>query len=107
MGSHPRRIAAAAAAVAALALTAAPAQAGITPDQALTILNQLRGSTGIPAVQGMDADKNTRCQHHNHWMSLNGLGHDEANGSNGYTLDGDAAGNQSVLAAPEGTPTIW
>lgn len=86
---------------------AAPAHAGIAPSEALTILNQWRAQTGIPAVQGMDADKNDGCAKHNHYMALNGLGHDEENGKPGYTAAGDAAGNQSVLAMPEGTPRVW
>jgi hypothetical protein len=93
--------------VAALAFAAAPA-AATTPDEALAILNQLRTSTGIPAVQGMDADKNTGCAKHNHYMAVNGtLTHTEESGKPGYTPEGAAAGNQSVLAQPQGDPTIW
>jgi hypothetical protein len=41
-------------------------------------------------------------------MALNGgLQHDEDPKNPGYTTDGDAAGNSSVLAQPEGTPRIW
>jgi hypothetical protein len=104
---HRRLAAAGAAAVAALAFAAAPA-AATTPDEALAILNQLRGSAGIPLVQGMDADKNTGCAHHNTWMAHHGLAHDEPDTSDPYyTADGDAAGNQSVLAQPQSVPTVW
>ncbi|MEA2309333.1 MAG: hypothetical protein QOI65_1619 [Thermoleophilaceae bacterium] len=107
MGSHPRRLAAAAAAVAALALAAAPA-AATTPSEALTILNQLRGSTGIPAVQSMDAAKNDGCAKHNHYMAQNNtLTHTEENGNPGYTPEGANAGSKSVLAQPQSDPTIW
>ena len=97
------------AAIGGLLVFAAPAQAGITADQALTILNQIRASTGIPAVQAMDASKNDGCAKHNHYMALNGgqLTHTEMNGNPGYTPEGADAGSKSVLAEPEGTPQIW
>jgi hypothetical protein len=89
-------------------LAAAPAEAGLTPSQALPILNQWRTEAHLPTLPAFDSAENTGCAHHNHYMSLNGgLQHDEANGNPGYTADGDAAGNQSVLAQPEGTPRIW
>lgn len=95
------------AAVGGLLVFAAPAYAGLTPDQALPILNQWRAEAHLPAVT-FDSAKNTGCAHHNHYMTLNGgLQHDEVQGNAGYTTDGDAAGNSSVLAQPEGTPRIW
>ncbi|HKP90983.1 MAG TPA: CAP domain-containing protein [Thermoleophilaceae bacterium] len=94
------------AAVGGLLVFAAPAQAGISPEQALPILNQYRARTGLPALT-FDSAKNDGCAKHNHWMAANGLAHDEPDGSTNYTPEGDAAGNQSVLAQPEGDPTLW
>jgi hypothetical protein len=95
------------AAVGGLLAFAAPAQAGLTPEQALPILNQYRAQAHLPALT-FDSAKNTGCAHHNHYMTLNGgLQHDETPGNPGYTNDGDLAGNASVLAQPEGTPRIW
>jgi hypothetical protein len=88
-------------------LAAAPAQAGLSPSQALPILNQWRAEAKLPAVT-FDAAKNDGCAKHNHYMALNGgLTHEEQSGNPGYTTEGDAAGRQSVLAQPEGTPRIW
>jgi hypothetical protein len=95
------------AAVGGLLLFAAPAQAGLTPDQALPILNQWRSDAHLPTVT-FDSAKNDGCAKHNHYMTQNGgLQHDELPGNPGYTNEGDLAGNQSVLAQPEGTPRIW
>lgn len=96
------------AAVGGLLVFAAPASAGISSSQALTELNQWRAETHLPAVGSMDPAKNTGCAHHNHYMALNGgLQHDEDTSKPGYTVDGDTAGNGSVLAQPEGHPKIW
>src|SRR4051812_8788159 len=96
------------AAIGGLLLFAAPAQAGLTPEQALPILNQWRTEAHLPTLPSFDSAENTGCAHHNHYMALNdGLQHDETNGNPGYTVDGDTAGNASVLAQPEGTPRIW
>jgi hypothetical protein len=95
------------AAVGGLLAFAAPAQAGMTPSQALPILNQWRTEAKLPRLT-FAAVKNRGCAHHNHYMKLNGgLQHDEVPGRPGYTTDGDLAGNRSVLAQPEGTPRIW
>jgi hypothetical protein len=89
-------------------LAASPAWAGLTPEQALPILNQWRTEAHLPTLPAFDSAENTGCAHHNHYMALNGgLQHDEVPGNPGYTSDGDAAGNSSVLAQPEGTPRVW
>jgi hypothetical protein len=88
-------------------LAAAPAQAGLTPSEALPILNEWRTEAHLPTVT-FDSAKNDGCAKHNHYMALNGgLQHDETSGNPGYTVEGDTAGNQSVLAQPEGNPRIW
>jgi hypothetical protein len=92
-----------------LLASASPAQAGISPSEALTILNQWRAEAHVPAVGSMDPAKNTGCDHHDNYMHLNGdqLTHSEESGKPGYTSDGAAAGASSVLAFTESTPRIW
>jgi hypothetical protein len=90
-------------------LAAAPAQAGLSPSQALPILNQWRSEAHLPTLPAFDSAENDGCAKHNHYMALNGnqLTHEETNGNPGYTTEGATAGAQSVLAQPEGTPRIW
>jgi len=97
------------AAVGGLLAFAAPAQAGLTPDQALPILNQWRTQAHESTIPAFDSAQNTGCAHHNHYMAVNGnqLTHNEQMGNPGYTSDGAAAGANSVLALPEGTPRVW
>src|SRR4051794_37775501 len=95
------------AAVGGLLVFAAPAYAGLTPQQALPILNQWRTEAHLPTLAQFDSAENTGCAHHNHYMANNGgLVHDEEDSNPYRTPDGDAAGNASVLAQPEGTPRI-
>src|SRR5438067_13025119 len=91
------------AAVGGLLVFAAPAQAGLTPDQALPILNQWRAQAHESAVPSFDSAQNTGCAHHNHYMANNGnqLTHTEDMGNLYYTPDGAAAGANSVLAIPD------
>src|SRR5205085_10093176 len=98
------------AAVCALAIAAAPSTAAsITPDQPFTELTQWRAQTSLPAVGTLDPAKSDGCKKHNSYMAQNGhtLTHFEQSGNKGYTPEGDAAGQASVLAMPEGGPRIW
>src|SRR3954471_21176530 len=99
------------AAVGGLLIFAAPAQAGITPSQALPILNQWRTEGHVPTIPSFGSNYNDGCHKHNNYMAYpgHGLAHDETDMdvSHGYTAEGDSAGNNSVLAQPEGGPRIW
>src|SRR5438067_11111935 len=93
------------AAVGGLLAFAAPTQAGLTPDQALPILNQRRTQAHESTIPAFDAAQNTGCAHHNHYMAVNGnqLTHSDQMGNRVYTSDGAAPGAHTVLALPEGT----
>jgi hypothetical protein len=105
---RPRRVIVAA--LFALAVAAAPASAA-TPEQARTSLNAWRAEAGLPAATSTVSDWNTGCQHHNTYMSQNGITHQETVGAPGYTSDGAKAGNNSVLAqgsfASQTPKAIW
>ena len=78
------------AAIGGLLVLAAPAQAGLTPEQALPILNQWKTQAHEPTIPSFDSAENTGCQHHNHYMALNGgqLTHEEDPAKPGYTAGG-------------------
>jgi hypothetical protein len=99
------------AAVGGLLIFAAPAYAGISASEALTILNQWKAQAGEPAVSEMDPAWSDGCDKHNNYMAQDnhGLTHYETdtNPAHGYTAEGADAGANSVLASPQGTPRIW
>jgi hypothetical protein len=100
---------AALAAAAVLASAAAPAQAGLSPSQALTVANAWRAAAHEPGIATMDPSLNDGCAKHNNYMAQNGgqLTHFEDPSKPGYTSEGSDAGQRSVLAIPEGDPHIW
>jgi hypothetical protein len=105
MGS--RLVTAAAGGLMLLAL-AAPAQAGISPDEAFSILNQWRAEAKVPPVGSFTPAKNSGCDKHNNYMQQNNqLTHSEEMGKPGYTDEGATAGARSVLAFGEHTPRVW
>ena len=71
--------------------------AGVDDNDWLSILNIYRAQSGLRPVAANTAwDGGTR--NHSCWMLLNGIAHDEAPGTPGYTPDGDQAGNSSNVA---------
>lgn len=90
--------------VAALALvsfgaSAGPAAAALQGDQEIGALNGQRALNGLPNDVTENVDWSIGCAKHMAWTQLNGLAHDEPVGSQGYTPDGDEAGNGSVLTS--------
>lgn len=84
-----------AAAVPSLAL------ADATPGQVIAAVNAQRARDGIPAGIVENPEWSRGCALHNAYRRANGVaatGHDETPGLPGYTAEGDAAGNSSVLA---------
>jgi uncharacterized protein YkwD len=66
-------------------------------DDWLGIVNTYRAQSGLSAVSDNPAwASGTR--NHSCWMLLNGIAHDEAPGTPGYTADGDQAGNSGNVA---------
>ncbi len=77
---------------------------GVDANDWLSIVNIYRAQSGLRPVSANGSwDAGTR--NHSCWMLLNGIAHDEAPGTPGYTPDGDQAGNSSNVAVStvEGT----
>ena len=90
------------AAVFAACLGLLPASASATtlsPAQIVDALNAFRVANGFPGGVTLDAERAAGCEKHNHWMMLNDLlQHPEIQGTPGYSVEGNYAGNTSVLA---------
>ncbi len=71
--------------------------AGPTDDDWLGIVNVYRTQSGLAPVSN-NATWSSGARNHSCWMLLNGMAHDEAPGSQGYTADGDEAGNSGNIA---------
>lgn len=79
----------------------ASALADATPSQVIAAVNAERARNGIPAGIVENAEWSRGCALHNAYRRLNGVAttaHDEDPALLGYTPEGDAAGNASVLA---------
>ena len=94
---------------AALAVTTpATTVTAVAPSAAdwLGIVNVYRNQSGLAPVADNSA-WSSGSRNHSCWMLLNGIAHDEAPGTAGYTVDGDAAGNSGNVAVssnPSATP---
>jgi Cysteine-rich secretory protein family len=86
---------------------------GVDPYNWLAVLNTYRAQSGVAPVSenGAWAAGTTN---HSCWMLLNGIAHDEAPGTPGYSAEGDAAGNSSNVAVssvaattPKGHIDLW
>jgi hypothetical protein len=95
------RRAAAAAALAALALTAPPAdaRAALSPARIIAKLNAQRRANAIPASITENPSWSRRCRAHNRYMRFNGLTHEEIRGRRGYSSGGAWAGHNAALAS--------
>jgi uncharacterized protein YkwD len=87
--------------IAATALvTTAPAPAATAGASAtgwLDAVNAYRAQSGLaPVVE--ETSWSTGGRNHSCWMLLNGIAHDEQPGTNGYTTNGDTAGNSGNVA---------
>ncbi len=71
---------------------------GATAETAVRGLNALRAAAGLPANVFEVPEWSARCAAHVTYMGLNGLVHEEAAGSRGYTAEGAWAGARAILA---------
>ena len=71
--------------------------AGVDPNDWLAVVNTYRSQSGLPPIANNPAWA-AGTQNHACWMLLNGIAHDEAPGTPGYTVEGDVAGNSSNVA---------
>jgi len=93
--------------VSGLALLGAAVVTGLSPatasangpssDDWLGIVNVYRIQSGLAPVSDNPA-WSSGARNHSCWMLLNGIAHDEAPGTPGYTTDGDQAGNSGNVA---------
>jgi Cysteine-rich secretory protein family len=76
--------------------------AGVDSNDWLGVINTYRSQSGLAPVteNGAWASGTTN---HSCWMLLNGIAHDEAPGTAGYTADGDQAGNSGNVAVSSST----
>ena len=70
---------------------------GPSSDDWLGIVNIYRMQSGLAPVADNPA-WSSGARNHSCWMLLNGIAHDEAPGTPGYTTDGDQAGNSGNVA---------
>jgi uncharacterized protein YkwD len=63
----------------------------------LGVVNTYRAQSGLAPVSE-NADWSAGGYNHSCWMMLNGIAHDEAPGTPGYSASGDTAGNSSNVA---------
>ena len=71
--------------------------AGVDANDWLSIVNIYRAQSGLqPVAANGSWDAGTT--NHSCWMLLNGIAHDEAPGTPGYTAEGDQAGNSANVA---------
>ena len=98
-----RRVVVAAIAVAAVGVAAdsplsPPVEAGgVSNSDWLGVVNAYRSQSGLSPVTENPA-WSTGASNHSCWMLLNGIAHDEAPGTAGYTTTGDEAGNSGNVA---------
>ncbi len=98
VGSLPRSgISAFASALVVCAPTSTASAAGPAEDDWLGIVNIYRTQSGLAPIANNSAWSNG-ARNHSCWMLLNGIAHDEAPGTPGYTADGDQAGNSGNVA---------
>ena len=71
--------------------------AGPAADDWLGIVNVYRTQSGLAPIANNPA-WSSGARNHSCWMLLNGIAHDEAPGTPGYTVDGDQAGNRGNVA---------
>lgn len=77
----------------------AGAYAPLTPAQVVDRLNAFRAANGFAGGVTLNADWSAKCTAHNAWMETNGvLSHPETPGTPGYSVGGNEAGMNSVLA---------
>lgn len=75
----------------------AAAEASVADDDWLGVVNAYRSQSGLdPVVE--DPTWSEGAHDHSCWMLLNGIAHDEASGTPGYTTGGDEAGNAANVA---------
>jgi hypothetical protein len=84
-----------------------PAQAaGVSANDWLGIVNTYRAQSGLNPVTE-NGWWSAGARNHSCWMLLNGIAHDEAPGTPGYSVEGDQAGNSGNVAVssnPSATP---
>ncbi len=68
-----------------------------TADDWLGIVNVYRAQSGLAPISE-NTSWSAGARNHSCWMLLNGIAHDEAPGTPGYTVDGDQAGNSGNVA---------
>ncbi len=90
-------ISAFASALVVFAPTSTASAAGPAEDDWLGIVNIYRTQSGLAPIANNSAWSNG-ARNHSCWMLLNGIAHDEAPGTPGYTADGDQAGNSGNVA---------
>jgi hypothetical protein len=71
--------------------------AGVDSNDWLGVVNTYRSQSGLAPVSE-NPSWATGTTNHSCWMLLNGIAHDEAPGTAGYTADGDQAGNSGNVA---------
>jgi uncharacterized protein YkwD len=86
---------------------------GPSTDDWLGVVNVYRAQSGLAPVTDNPAWSGG-ARNHSCWMLLNGIAHDEAPGTPGYTPDGDQAGNSgnvavssNASATPRGHIDLW
>ena len=98
-----KRLVVAAIAIAVIGVAAdsplsSPVEAGgVSNSDWLGVVNAYRSQSGLSPVTENAAWSNGAVSH-SCWMLLNGIAHDEAPGTNGYTTAGDEAGNSGNVA---------
>jgi len=82
-----------------VAVAPAPARVLASPadDDWLGVVNVYRVQSGLAPVTEVP-EWSAGAVNHSCWMMLNTIAHDEAPGTPGYTVDGDAAGNNGNVA---------
>ncbi len=95
------------------ASTTVATAAGPADTDWLGIVNVYRAQSGLPPVANNSA-WSSGARNHSCWMLLNGIAHDEAPGTPGYSTDGDQAGNSgnvavssSATATPRSHIDLW
>lgn len=88
--------------VVAVAWLAAPRADAVPASKAISLWNKQRTLHGIPAGIGHAPALSDGCRKHNEYMAQNGITHFEEEGRPGYTPEGKAAGESSVLG--QGSP---
>lgn len=84
-------------------LAGAPARADVSGPEIVGYLNAQRSAQGVPAGIVEDAALSDGCAKHNAYDRINGvLSHGEDPSRQGYTPEGDQAGQKSVLYAGSG-----